>query len=103
MHSSSQENYEYLASRHTDPALDEPRKQIIEYYCKTCELNINLEKMDAYEREHKQSYVPPQIRKVKRVGLIFTANSIMAEYHFKHRNAHDWGQYQPYLKENPKS
>lgn len=91
---------EYLASRHQNP-IDEAhgKKVITEYYCRTCKLNADLEKYSEFEKNHKQTYTP--MSKREGVGLIFTYDSAMAEFHFKQRKAHDWGLYQPFLKANP--
>lgn len=89
---------EYLASRHVDPK--ENPKPIVEYFCSTCLLNQDIEKYSEFEKNHKQTYTP-LTRKVHKVGVIFTIDSAMAEFHFKQRKAHDWGVYQPILKRNP--
>ena len=89
---------EYLASRHVDPKLQP--KPIVEYFCSTCLLNTTLDKFEQFEKMNKRTYTPIQGRKVDDVGIIFTANSMMAEFHFKTRGAHDWGLYQPHIKRN---
>lgn len=93
---------EYLASRHTNP-VDEAsgKKPIVEYFCSTCQLNQDIEKYSDYEKSHKQSYTPMIGRKVKKVGTVFTQSSMMSEFHFKTRGAHDWGLYQPFIRPNP--
>ena len=90
----------YLASRHENPT-DEAhgQKTITEYFCNTCLLNADLEKFNNFEKQRVQTYTPQSKRKP--VGVIFTLNSVMAEFHFKQRKAHDWGLYQPFTKANP--
>lgn len=91
---------QYLASRHTNP-VDEStgKKPITEYFCKTCLLNADIEKFSEFEKNNVTTWTP--VTKRKKVGVIFTYDSAMAEFHFKQRKAHDWGLYQPFIKANP--
>ena len=62
-----------------------------EYFCSTCKVNEKLERFIEYEAVHKNTYVPPRIRTTHKVGIIFTKDSIMYEWHINHGNHHEWG------------
>lgn len=90
---------EYLTTLKETEKLNNKRKDsIIEFYCKTCKLAKDpLLTHYFVERTPKTSkvFIIPQLRKVERLGIIFTENSMIAKPHFEDKNNHDWGQYQP--------
>ena len=61
-----------------------------EFGCTTCKQNFDIEAIDYFERTTKATFIPLKIRKTKKVGLIFTTNSIMYEWHIRHGKNHNW-------------
>ena len=61
-----------------------------EFGCTTCKHNFDIEAVDYFERTTKATFIPLKIRKTTKVGLIFTTNSIMYEWHIRHGKNHNW-------------
>lgn len=66
--------------------------QLHEYCCHTCKVNHNIEGLDTYERIHKRTFIPLQIRWTKKIGQIFTdtKGDTLYEWHLRHGKHHDW-------------
>ena len=89
--------YEYLKILKQSESLE--KKQILEFYCKTCKLASDpLMTQYFVDRTPIQSkiYIVPKFRKTIPLGIIFTKNSMIAKPHFEGTaKDHNWGQYQP--------
>ncbi len=93
---------EYLGSLHVDPK-NLKKEPLVEYYCKTCLLDVDIKKSIDYEiQQDVKSTWSPMNKRRQNVGVIFTINSILFKYHFKLLRAHNWGLYQPYIVEHKK-
>ena len=66
-----------------------------EFCCKTCKTNMLLDKIIEFtnNNELKNNYIPIQLRVTTGVGLIFTKNSIIYNWHEKRGQHHEWGNY----------
>lgn len=62
-----------------------------EYFCNTCQSNHKLDKVIEYEAQAPNSYIPMKLRRTKKIGFIFTKNSVMYQAHIEKFNHHDWG------------
>lgn len=40
---------------------------------------------------NKHLWIPMRARKTKNVGIIFTKNSLLMDFHIQHGTHHDWG------------
>lgn len=74
-----------------------------EYICLTCVVNESLETLIAFEPEHKSSFIPMQIRRTYKMGIIFTNNSLLYDQHVVNGKDHKWGKYEDMLEEKKKS
>lgn len=62
-----------------------------EYFCNTCQSNHKLDKVIEYEQQAPNSYIPMKLRRTKKIGFIFTKESVMYQMHIEKFNHHDWG------------
>jgi hypothetical protein len=62
-----------------------------EFFCNTCQSNMKLDKVIEYEAQAPNSYIPMKLRRTKKIGFIFTKNSIFFQAHIEKFNHHDWG------------
>ena len=60
-----------------------------EYGCTTCQVNFNIERLIDFERSVKATFIPLKIRRTKKIGQIFTVNSILFGWHVAHGSHHD--------------
>jgi hypothetical protein len=65
-----------------------------EFFCNTCQSNMKLDKVIEYEAQAPNSWIPKNIRRTKKIGFIFTKNSIFFKMHAEKFDHHDWGNVQ---------
>lgn len=70
-----------------------------EYYCKTCVLNTHIEIFANYEKNNVQTFTPLRLRKTDKIGIIFTEDSILFQYHIGSGQKHEWGKYDEQAQE----
>lgn len=82
-----------------------PPMPIIEYFCNTCAINSNIEKLDQYEFDRRKepiTFIPRQIRRtdknLRKIGTVFTKNSYLFQAHKTDLQHHVWGMSQPEVK-----
>lgn len=65
-----------------------------EFFCNTCQSNMKLDKVIEYEAQAPNSFIPMKLRRTKKIGFIFTKNSIFYQAHIEKFDHHDWGNVQ---------
>ena len=55
---------------------------------------MKLDKVIEYEKQAPNSWIPKNIRRTKKIGFIFTKNSIFFNMHIDKFDHHDWGNVQ---------